>query len=155
MWGSLMALRPWVEGKLQLAHGDLLGYKPPFPHFPRAPTRGGQAEAESWPAFVMWSTQMNLSEPEQGSDRICSSQQKIPEQKAKTLPTFPFFFFSSGPEIPVLMESNSFHYNHFYFCTGHFRIFPPTFFPSSALCCTPYAANLTEGLSQVHSATRC
>ena len=93
MWGSLMALRPWVEGKLQLAHGDLLGYKPPFPHFPRAPTRGGQAEAESWPAFVMWSTQMNLSEPEQGSDRICSSQQKIPEQKAKTLPTFPFFFF--------------------------------------------------------------
>ena len=65
------------------------------------------------------------------------------------------FFFSSGPEIPVLMESNSFHYNHFYFCTGHFRIFPPTFFPSSALCCTPYAANLTEGLSQVHSATRC
>ena len=101
-----MALRPWVEGKLQLAHGDLLGYKPPFPHFPRAPTRGGQAEAESWPAFVMWSTQMNLSEPEQGSDRICSSQQKIPEQKAKTLPTFPFFF-SSGPEIPALMESTA------------------------------------------------
>ena len=122
-----------MEGKLQLAHGDLLGYKPPSPHFPRAPIRGGQAEAESWPAFTMRSTQMNLPEPEQGSDRICSSQQKIPEQKAKISPTFPsFFFFRSRDTCFDGEYSNNFHYNHFYFCTSHFRIFlPPSFLSCS------------------------
>ena len=93
MGGGVLMGAEALEGKLQPAHGDLSGYKRPFPHFPRAPIRGGQAEADSWPAFAMQSTQMNLPEPERGSDRICRGEQKILEQKAKTSPTFPSFFF--------------------------------------------------------------
>ena len=80
-----------LGGRVQPAHGDLSGHKPSFRHSPGLPSGdASQKQRAGWP--LMWSMQMNLPEPGQGSDRMCGGKQKIPELKDKTSPTFPSFF---------------------------------------------------------------
>ena len=128
---------------------------PTSPGLPPGEARQKQRAGQpSWYGPHRWTFQ-SLNEGQTGS---AAASRRYQSKRLRHHQPFLFFFFRSRDTCFDGKYGNNFHYNHFYFRTGHFRIFPPTFLPSflPPLCVgTPCAADLTEGLSQVHSATRC